>query len=211
MFSDEWLLRQSVTQSKLLSIIGKTEMKIGARQCSIATVSHRVAQEFYDAHHIQGGNVNCTVHLALMNNGIPVAMMSFKRTRSTDELVRFASSMSVVGGASKLLNHYMKQYSPRVIISFADMRWSQGDLYYRLGFTKVAEVPPMQSYVENYTVRHHKLKFKSGRMNGRKPGETEWEHMRRLGYDRIWDCGKLKFELILDSGAKVEVESRNER
>jgi hypothetical protein len=26
---------------------------------------------------------------------------------------------------------------------------------------------------------------------------TEWEIMKLKGYDRIWDCGSLKFELSL--------------
>ena len=25
--------------------------------------------------------------------------------------------------------------------------------------------------------------------------KTEWEMMQELGYDRIWDCGKFKYEM----------------
>lgn len=27
--------------------------------------------------------------------------------------------------------------------------------------------------------------------------KTEWTLMQELGYNRIWDCGNLKFELLL--------------
>jgi len=27
---------------------------------------------------------------------------------------------------------------------------------------------------------------------------TEWEIMKLKGYDRIWDCGSLKFELLCE-------------
>jgi hypothetical protein len=26
---------------------------------------------------------------------------------------------------------------------------------------------------------------------------TEWEIMKQRGYDRIWDCGSMKFEFIV--------------
>lgn len=26
---------------------------------------------------------------------------------------------------------------------------------------------------------------------------NEWQNMQMNGYDRIWDCGNLKYELIL--------------
>jgi hypothetical protein len=27
--------------------------------------------------------------------------------------------------------------------------------------------------------------------------KTEWQILQELGYDRIWDCGKIKWELQL--------------
>jgi hypothetical protein len=27
--------------------------------------------------------------------------------------------------------------------------------------------------------------------------KTEWENMQANGYDRIWDCGSLRYEMIL--------------
>jgi hypothetical protein len=206
LFSDEWDQRRSIVESKLISIIGEAKTKIGARKCTINIVEHNIASSFYDNYHIQGGDIRCTVHLALMHNNNSVAMMSFKCVNNVHELVRYATSMTVVGGASKLLKHYIKKYNPSNIISFADLRWSNGEMYYQLGFKLISEVPPMQSYVENYSLRHHKLKFKRHRLLDRLDGETEWDYMKRNGYDRIWDCGKLKFEMVLDKNSNNVVQ-----
>jgi len=59
-------------------------------------------------------------------------------------------------------------------------------------FVQAGVVPPMQSYVENYKYRHHKLKFNKKTI-GTDCNKTEWEQMQSLGFDRIWDCGKIKW------------------
>jgi hypothetical protein len=52
------------------------------------------------------------------------------------ELVRFASKLGcqVIGGASKLLKYFERNYNPKSLISYADRRYSNGKLYYSLGF-----------------------------------------------------------------------------
>ena len=53
------------------------------------------------------------------------------------ELVRFCNKLntSVIGGADKLLQYFIRTYQPKEIISYADRRWSQGRLYDKLKFT----------------------------------------------------------------------------
>jgi hypothetical protein len=197
LYSDEWLQKQDIVKDKLLAIIGVTKLaNIGARQCTVAKVERGVARAFYDAHHIQGSSMTIGDTYGLHHNGELVAAMSFKRidvANNVYELSRFATRLNVRGGASKLLKHFITVSDANSIVSFADLRWSTGDMYYKLGFTNVGEVPPMQYYVENYTTRYHKLKFK----NIVNEGEdiTEWGKLQSLGYDRIWDCGKIKFAL----------------
>lgn len=193
MFSDEWVMNRAIVERKLAAIIGSASSKVGARKCEVITVDYKTAKSFYDEYHLQGGEIKNSVNLALVHGNVTVAMMGFKRSGDKYELTRFASSVNVVGGASKLLKHFIKMYSPSEVYSFADLRWSNGDLYHKIGFVLESEVPPMQSYVEKYSKRHHKLKFKKSRQADRLPSETEWQYLQRLGFDRIWDCGKLKF------------------
>lgn len=55
----------------------------------------------------------------------------------TVKLLRFCNKLntSVVGGASKLLAAFDKDHTAPSLISYADLRWSVGNLYKQLGFT----------------------------------------------------------------------------
>ena len=52
------------------------------------------------------------------------------------ELLRFSNKKgySVIGGASKLFSHFIKENNPIEVISYADRRWSKGNLYEQLNF-----------------------------------------------------------------------------
>lgn len=103
--------------------------------------------------------------------------------------------------ASKLLKTFIQEVSPAEIFSFSDNRFSQGAVYKTLGFEQTGIVPPMQSYVENYSARHHKRSMKKGKLLRDYPHLdqklSEWALLQSLGYDRIWDCGKIKWTLKL--------------
>ena len=59
-----------------------------------------------------------------------------KMEESGYNLSRFCNKLgyNVIGGASKLLNHFIKTYKATRIVSYADKDWSIGSLYYTLGF-----------------------------------------------------------------------------
>jgi hypothetical protein len=113
------------------------------------------------------------------------------------ELVRYASLpfITVVGGASRLFAHFIKDHSPIAVISYADRRWSDGGLYRKLGFTLEHTTAPDYSYVENHRYRHFRFGFRKDVLKSVLGDfdDTEWEVMRALDYDRIWDCGKYRF------------------
>lgn len=53
------------------------------------------------------------------------------------ELSRFCSlnRYRIIGGASKLLKYFENNYNPKSLITYADRKFSIGNLYYKLGFT----------------------------------------------------------------------------
>jgi len=97
--------------------------------------------------------------------------------------------IKLVGGASKLLNAFIKDKDSYRIISYADMDWSQGDLYYKLGFDKVNETRSDYKYIID-NKRVHKSNFKKSKLN---TILSESDHMKINGILRIYDCGKIKF------------------
>lgn len=90
----------------------------------------------------------------------------------------------------------MLKYFERVcdwseIFSYADRRWSVGDLYKKIGFEYVGDTKPSYWYFNNNMDRIHRFNL---RKRADEPiNKTELELRSSQGYHRIWDCGNLKF------------------
>jgi hypothetical protein len=84
---------------------------------------------------------------------------------------------------------------PTTVVSFSDNRHSTGKLYQRLGFMLDGNVDP-SFYYTDYKRRYHKSILRKERLEkfGINPSEmTESLAAQTLGFDRIWDCGKLRW------------------
>lgn len=214
---DEWYFNQDLVKAKLLHIFNiNNGERIFARKCSIREITSKEKSEFLNNNHMQG-NDNSSICLGAYYNNLLCAVMTFSRTRTMNrykknnnfyDLTRFAvlNGYVVVGIASKLLKTFIRKYNPNKIISFADRRWTPDknkNLYTALGFKCTAILPPDYSYYkksEHRGKRLHKFGFGKSNLKKRFPNsyskdKTEWEIMQSLGYDRIWDCGKFRYEL----------------
>lgn len=202
-FSDEWLDHPDIVKSKICHLFHRIEDRRFARKLTISEIDSNAASAFYEVSHIQGGT-RASHNLALLDGDEVVAVMSFTAARPSQglpdnsyDLVRFATLpyTTVVGGASRLFNRFVKIHDPAAVISYADRRWSDGGLYRQLGFTMERMNPPSYSYVENYTKRHFRFNFRKEVLESilGATDETEWAIMQRLDYDRIWDCGTYRF------------------
>ena len=121
---------------------------------------------------------------------------------SAYEMYRFCTNGNVIGGAGKLLNFFIKTYKPTQIISYADRRWSnKNDVFYpKIGFNFVGTTRPNYYYTSDYITREYRFKYRKNNLSKLlttfDPILSEWKNMQLNGYDRIWDCGNLKYELI---------------
>jgi hypothetical protein len=102
-----------------------------------------------------------------------------------------------VGGASKLFNYFLR-ISTGSILTYADRRYSNGDIYKRLGFRLLKVTKPNYCYIKGYKwfprqeFQKHKLHNKLKVFDKNK---TESENMFLNGYRQLFDAGHLKFEL----------------
>lgn len=117
------------------------------------------------------------------------------------ELARFAtlSKSHVVGAASKLFKYFTRNYDWTNVYSYADRRWSEGNMYYALGF-ELTRTNPMNYHYVIDGKRKHRWAFRKDALREKYPNQynsekTEYENMLSMGYDRVWDCGTLKFEI----------------
>lgn len=199
-FEDEWDDREIQVKNKIKSLLGIDDRpSVYARKCTIGIVSHAEKVAFYNNNHIQGDGGG-KISYGLYNNSELVACMTFKvMANGVYYLNRYATSHRVVGGAAKLLTHFKKNHEWSEIISFADCRWSNGNLYYKTGWELDSVSRPDYSYFYKGK-RKHKFGFRRKNLEqilGDKfnPAESETVNTAKNGIHRLWDCGKMKFKL----------------
>lgn len=199
-FEDEWHNDKSKIKNRLIHNLGLSSRKIPARKCQVKVISNSVANDFLNEYHIQNG---CTskIQLGLFYDTELVSVMTFGKSRFDKkiefELLRFSSSCNVQGAANKLLTFFEKTYEPKSLISYQDLNWGFGNLYYKLGFKYEKMTEPKYFYVENNSLtrisRQSVQKHKLVKM-GYDPKLTESEIcIDVLKYNKIYDSGNLKF------------------
>lgn len=176
--------------------------KIYARKCIVKEVPNKEAREFQESNHLQG-SINSSIKLGLYYQDELVSLMTFGKARYTNtewELLRFCSKLntSVVGGASKLLKHFEKTYNPKSIVSYANRRWSTGNLYNQLGFDLSHISKPNYFYFKgNDGILESRVKYQKHKLSkvleNFDPNKTESENMYENNYRKIYDSGNLVY------------------
>lgn len=192
----EWIDTKELVISKLKRIANiSDDVRIFARKCTVAKLSAKNKSEFLNANHIQGDGTS-SINYALQYNGETVACMAVMKDDNAYLINRYATSCIVVGGFTKLLAALEREYNRPKIYTFADLRWSRGELYLNSGFIQSKEIPPDYYWVKGGKAWH---KFNWRHSTGLKtlPGysrdKSESAIMREHGFSKLWDCGKLQF------------------
>lgn len=210
-WSDDWAHRRSAVESLIKAALGLLP-KLGARECTIATVPTDTAKTFLNTYHVQG--YTSAAYLGLWRDGVLVACMGFAPARSARgepapgvfELVRYAASHRVAGGGSKLLQAWVR--SMRMdgtqwtsLVTYCDLAQFSGKLYTGMGFTLVKRSGPDYKIIKAGADRRlHKSNVQKAKLKvllGDKydDNKTEAQMCAENYIYRIWDSGKLKFEL----------------
>ena len=110
------------------------------RKCEVKNITTLEYNEFCIKNHIQGKR-GAKVKLGLFCKNELVQIMSFGVPRFTDkyewELIRECTKYSciVIGGEQKIFKYFLKNYSPKSIISYCDFSKFSGNSYLKLGFS----------------------------------------------------------------------------
>ena len=202
LYSDELEYKFDIILSILRNKIHNINHKLYARKCEIREITDsKIVSEFLDTNHIQG-KCGSSTKLGLYYNNELISLMTFGKSRhfvgscyhGEYELLRFCNKLNtvVIGGASKLFNYFIKKYNPKSVISYADRRWSQGNLYEKLGFKLYNESKPNYFYILNEK-RKNRFNFRKSILvkNGFDKNKSEHKIMLNRGIYRIYDCGCL--------------------
>lgn len=199
-FSNEWEYKQDIVKARLATILGAVRRKIYARACEVKLVDFDTSNAFLDKYHIQGACVGSTRRYGLYNGTDLVALMTFgpgRYSKDVMELLRYCTvpDVSVVGGASKLFTHYLREHNPESVVSFADRRWSgNGAFYEKLGFTLEGVTEPSYYYVVGDSLAN-RMQYQKHKLveAGFDATKTEHEIMFERHIYRIYDCGNYKY------------------
>ncbi|MEO6687081.1 MAG: hypothetical protein ABIN24_14015 [Dyadobacter sp.] len=175
LWEDVWFDKREIVKSRLNAILGISE-RIPGRVTQIRKLNKPTANDFLDKNHLQE-SVSSKIRYGLflpkryfrvlsaeyqLDNQIEellvaVATFSHPRTFEKDgipyrsfELSRFANlrNTTVVGGFDKLLRAFTEEYKPGDIMTYADLEWSDGASYRRLGFEEIADKDPVHFWLD---------------------------------------------------------------
>lgn len=204
-FSDEYKNNKDLTLKKIQHILGcNNGIKIGARKCIIKEINNNIATVFLDKYHIQG-SVQASIYLGAYYKNELVAVMTFLKEKDNEwNLTRFASNSDYIcsGIGGKLFKYFISNFDFKTIKSFADRRYTstiKSNLYTKLGFKLDKIIAPEYRYYHPKQLpetRYHKFNFRKQHLHKKYNlplSMTENEMTKELGYQKIWDCGLLRY------------------
>ncbi len=198
-FENEWENenKKDIWKSIITSHINKSE-KIHARKCDIQMVSNKQSNIFLSKNHLQG-NINSSIRYGLFYQDKLVSLMTFGKSRYSKnewEIFRFCNKKytNVIGGASKLFAHFIKNNNPNNIITYSDRRIGEGNVYNNLGFIFEYYSKPNYFYFKPGSLKlYPRIKFQKHKLENLlenfDSSKSEYENMSINGYYKIWDCG----------------------
>jgi hypothetical protein len=212
-WEDDWIYKKDIIKSIILNKMKLTPDKIWARNCDIKEVNDSTCKTFLNSNHIQGWCVS-SKRIGLFYKGELVSLMTFGKLRKSLgqsskenewELLRFCSKLntSVVGGASKILDFFIKNNSVKKIISYSRNDYSSGNLYQKLNFKRSGYNTSYYWVVDK--IRQNRWNFRKDKLvkMGYNPDKTEVEIMHELKSYRAFDSGNTKWELYLNYSKNV--------
>jgi predicted nucleic acid-binding Zn ribbon protein/G:T-mismatch repair DNA endonuclease (very short patch repair protein) len=202
-FENEWEddVKKEIWKSIIKTKLGLNET-IGARECEIKELTNKEKESFLNDNHLQG-NINASVTLGLIYNKEIVCVLSMGIPRNNKkykwEILRFVNKkgISVVKGFVRLLTNFRKTYSGN-IITFADKRYSTGNLYIVNKFVEMPDSKPNPWYCLPRKMKlEHRLSYQkhmlSKKLEKFDPALSERENMFNNGWRVIYDCGNKVF------------------
>lgn len=195
-FDAEWNNQTDIVKSRVLSILGLVKNKIYARKTVVKQISAKESNQFLDENHLQGKD-NAKIRYGALHDNKLVAVMTFtkgghvKIKNGGYELNRFCVlvNTSVVGIASKLFKRFLNDYSPDKVTTYANSRWSYGELYKAIGFKFDKMSPPCAWYTNDFKTLKHRASFMRHKIKNVDDYDSTIDAIHDMGYTRVYDCG----------------------
>lgn len=188
----EWDLKHlDKIKEYLYNLCNKNKQVYYARKLKVVEVDKKTAKVFLDKYHLQGYRyAKYSYGLVTEENElVQIATFDIPRfNKNIDyEWIRLVNKNNtiVIGGTQRLFKHFIKELSPKSIISYADISKFTGDIYKEVGFVEDNLTKPNYRWVNMFT-RDIKTRYQCQMRNER-------EIMTENGYVQVFDAGNRKF------------------
>jgi hypothetical protein len=164
LFEDRWRAAGPFLKERILAHLGRYR-KIFARKCDIRRIDAVTAAAFLERHHSYGtAKAKYKYGMFFGEELVAVSLFSSPRTIPRDiggkqvplrsfEWVRYASlsGSRISGGMSRMLARFAEDTSPDEVMTYADLEWSDGAVYARMGFHEAGFRDPVTFWVNPST------------------------------------------------------------
>lgn len=203
-FEHEWI--NSIKKQIWISIIkyklNLIQKKYYARKLILKEIRDtKIIKDFLKNNHLQG-YVSSSINIGLFKEDELISLITFSKSRFNKkykyELLRFANKKETicVGCFSKLLKYFIEKYSSS-IITYADRRYSQGNLYLKNGFKMINKSEPNYFYLDTNLNIYSRVQFQKHKLQNKldvfNPNLSEIENVINNNYRIIFDCGNYVF------------------
>lgn len=200
------------SKEKIIELL-LTREKVYARKCEIKSVDKKETIEFLNKHHCQSF-AKCSISLGLYYNSELISIMTFDKPRYNKkcdyEIIRYCSIKDVIGGANKLLKHFIDEYKPHSIVSYCDNAKFDGSTYIKLNFKLVNKGVPSRHWYNIKTKEHYtdsllrqqgfsRLIHHCDASKDNLDTDDNETLMLREGFVEIYDCGQSTYILTIDN------------
>ena len=194
---EKWLTKPDIVKSILLNKMGRCTNRIFARRCEAREIDSSTYRTFCVANHVNG-HANASVKYGLFHDDVLVSVMSFSKSRYSNshqwELIRMCSSIntSVVGGASKLFQHFIRAHQPTNVLTYADRQYGEGGTYTKIGFEYSYSTKPGYCWTDG-NKSYNRLNFQKHKLGDLLDvfdnALSERQNMINNKYRMYFDCG----------------------
>lgn len=203
LFESEWKTKKPIVKSMISSRLGYAK-KIYARKCNLIEINSSTGGKFHDLNHISGKTVS-TYNIALEYKGEIISVLSFIKSRFDKtfqyEISRYSTLLhhQVVGGFSKMFRYFTERYNIQSCMTYADLRFGEGQVYSKNGFTYAGTtVPNYHYYNRTLGIMESRMKYQKSKLKKLFPvlysdKKTEFQIMQEAGYFILYDCGSNKY------------------
>lgn len=191
--SDLWRDKKEIIKRVIANAAGIGSFgrqRIGARKCNIISVNKKIAWQFCEDNHVQGG-AKSTHAYGLEHNGVIVAVLTvlYWRKKKEWELVRFCTSCAVQGGLSRLWRHVTGALDIEKAFTYTDRDLFTGASYASAGFK-------FKSTTVGFRITDGTNTESRQKWSKAPEGLTQTEWYEREKVSRIWDSGQDKWEWV---------------